>query len=91
MRAAGAAAAVTARRANHSSGLCLILAAGQAGAQQPTAPTANAAVKYGFDEVSGLLARAADPVPVDKYNYKPGNTLRAFGELMAHGLKPPSS
>jgi hypothetical protein len=65
--------------------LCVILAGGlQSAAQQPAAPTASAAAKFGFDEVSGFLAKAADLVPADKYNYKPVNTVRSFGELMAH-------
>ena len=64
---------------------CLILAAGvYGGAQQPPAPTANAAVKAGFEEVSGWLAAAAELVPAEKYTYKPVNTVRSFGELMAH-------
>jgi len=64
---------------------CLVLAAGvHGGAQQPAAPTAGAAVKFGFNEVSGWLAAAAELVPADKYTYKPVNTVRSFGELMAH-------
>jgi hypothetical protein len=64
--------------------ICLVLtAASQARAQQAP-PTANAAVKAGFDEVSGWLAASADLVPADKYTYKPVNTVRSFGELMAH-------
>jgi uncharacterized damage-inducible protein DinB len=65
--------------------ICLVLAAGvHAGAQQPSAPTAAAAVKAGFDEVSGWLAAAAEMVPADKYTYKPVSTVRSFGELIAH-------
>jgi hypothetical protein len=63
----------------------LLLAAGvPAGAQQPAAPTPQAMVKHGFEEVSGWLATAAALVPADKYTYKPVNTVRSFGELMAH-------
>ncbi len=63
----------------------LVLAAGvQAGAQQPAAPTPQAAVKFGFEEVSGWLASAAALVPAEKYTYKPVSTVRSFGELMAH-------
>src|SRR6185503_14000747 len=65
--------------------VCVMLAAGvRAGAQQPTAPTAGAAAKAGFDEVSGWLAASAELVPADKYTYKPVGTVRSFGELMAH-------
>lgn len=66
--------------------ICLVLAAGVQGhGQQPTAPTAHAAAKSGFEEVSGWLAAAAELVPAEKYTYKPVNTVRSFGELMAHG------
>jgi hypothetical protein len=58
--------------------------AGVANAQAPAAPTANQAVKFGFDEVSGWLTASAELVPADKYNYKPVATVRSFGQLMAH-------
>jgi hypothetical protein len=63
---------------------CWVLAAGAHTAQQPAAPTASAAAKAGFEEVSGWLAAAAAVVPADKYNYRPVGTVRTFGELMAH-------
>jgi uncharacterized damage-inducible protein DinB len=63
----------------------LVLAATvPAGAQQPAAPTPQAMVKHGFEEVSGWLATAAALVPAEKYTYKPVATVRTFGELMAH-------
>ena len=62
-----------------------VLTAGvQAGAQQAATPTASAAVKFGFEEVSGWLAASAAMVPAEKYTYKPVSTVRSFGELMAH-------
>jgi cytochrome c1 len=65
--------------------ICLMLAIGaQARAQQAAPPTPQAAVKYGFEEVSGWLATAAAQVPADKYSYKPVAAVRSFGELMAH-------
>jgi hypothetical protein len=65
--------------------ICLMLAAGtQAAAQPPANPDARAAVKFGFEEVSGWLAKAAELVPADKYSYKPVGTVRSFGEQMAH-------
>jgi uncharacterized damage-inducible protein DinB len=65
--------------------VCSMLAAGiQEGAQPSTMPTADAAVKFGFEEVSGWLAKAAELVPAEKYTYKPVNTVRSFGELIAH-------
>jgi hypothetical protein len=53
-------------------------------AQQSAAPNMNAALKLGFDEVSGWLAKSAELVPADKYTYRPVDTVRTFGELMAH-------
>jgi hypothetical protein len=65
--------------------ICCVLAAGaQGGAQQSAVPPANAAVKFGFEEVSGWLAASAELVPAEKYTYKPVSTVRSFGELMAH-------
>jgi hypothetical protein len=65
--------------------ICVVLGAGvHAGAQQPAPPTAAAAVKFGFEEVSGWLAASAELVPAEKYTYKPVSTVRSFGELMAH-------
>lgn len=63
---------------------CILASSVPGGAQQPPTPTAAAAVKYGFEEVSGWLAASADLVPADKYPYKPVGTVRSFGELMAH-------
>ena len=60
----------------------MFVAALPAQAQQP--PTPAAAVKAGFDEVAGWLAKSADLVPAGKYSYKPVNTVRSFGEVLAH-------
>lgn len=65
--------------------LTLVLAvAGLSNAQQPAAPTAQQAVKFGFEEVSGWLTASAALVPAEKYTYRPVGTVRTFGELMAH-------
>ena len=61
-----------------------LVAAAPASAQQPAAADMNAALKFGFDEVSGWLAKSAELVPAEKYTYKPVDTVRSFGELMAH-------
>ena len=64
---------------------CCLLAAGTHGtAQQAPTPSANAAVKAGFEEVSGWLIASAEMVPAENYSYKPVNTVRSFGELIAH-------
>jgi hypothetical protein len=65
--------------------ICLVAAAGvPTRGQGSAAQTANAAVKSGFEEVSGWLTAAAELVPAEKYTYKPVPTVRSFGELMAH-------
>jgi hypothetical protein len=65
--------------------ICLAASAGvHLANQQPTVPTANQAVKFGFEEVTGWLAASAKMVPAEKYTYKPIGTVRSFGELMAH-------
>lgn len=63
----------------------VVVAAGSGLAQKPpAAPTANQAVKAGFDEVSNWLIKSAELAPADKYTYKPVDTVRSFGQLMAH-------
>jgi hypothetical protein len=65
-------------------GCCLLAAGIEGAAEQRPAPSANAAVKGGFEEVSGWLIASAEMVPAEKYTYKPVNTVRSFGELIAH-------
>jgi len=64
--------------------ICCALVATPASQARQAAPTPQAAVKFGFDEVAGWLAASAELVPADKYSYKPVSTVRSFGELMAH-------
>ena len=42
------------------------------------------AVRKGFEEVSGWVTKSADMVPAEKYNYKPVDTVRTFGQIIAH-------
>ena len=60
--------------------------AGDAGAQPPggTDTDTAAALRSGFDEVSGWVTKAAELVPADKYTYRPAPTVRTFGQLIAH-------
>jgi len=55
---------------------------------QPAAPQAVANVttelKRSFDEVNGWVMKAADMVPAEKYNYRPVETVRTFGQIVAH-------
>lgn len=41
-------------------------------------------VRKGFEEVNGWVLQAADAVPADKYSYKPADSVRTFGQLVAH-------
>jgi len=66
---------------------CLLFCAssiyGQASppAQSPDAATE---LRKGFTEVSGWVSQAAEMVPEDKYNYRPVDSVRTFGQLVAH-------
>jgi len=46
----------------------------------------NAAVvaRKGFQEVSGWVTKSAEMVPAEKYDYKPVDTVRSFGQIIAH-------
>jgi hypothetical protein len=55
------------------------------GQTAPAKPAdASTELKNGFNEVNGWVVKAADLVPADKYNYKPVDTVRTFGQLIAH-------
>ena len=41
-------------------------------------------MRNGFNEVNGWVMQAAEMVPADKYSYRPVDTVRTFGELIAH-------
>ena len=43
-----------------------------------------AAVRGGFNDVSGYLTKAADLVPADKYTYRPSKDVRTVGQMLAH-------
>ncbi len=43
-----------------------------------------AAARRGFTEVSGWVTRAAELVPAERYGYRPVQTVRTFGQLLAH-------
>jgi DinB superfamily len=53
-------------------------------AQEPGKTNPSVAVKKGFEEVSGWVTKSAEMVPAEKYNYKPVDTVRTFGQLVAH-------
>jgi uncharacterized damage-inducible protein DinB len=58
--------------------------AGVAAAQQPAGDDAVTALRKSYAEVTGLLTRAADLVPADKYGYRPVATVRTFAQLIGH-------
>ena len=65
---------------------CLLLSVTPALAQSTAdkAPDVAAGLRNGFKEVNDWVTKAADMVPADKYNYKPVDTVRTFGQLIAH-------
>ena len=66
---------------------CLLFSASViCGQEKPPAQAPDTAteLRKGFAEVSGWVSQAAEMVPDDKYNYKPVDTVRTFGQLVAH-------
>jgi uncharacterized damage-inducible protein DinB len=53
-------------------------------AAKPPADPGLEAARRGFVEVSGWVARAAELVPANRYDYRPVATVRTFGQLVAH-------
>ena len=48
------------------------------------APDVSTDVRNGFNEVNDWVMKAAEMVPADKYTYRPVDTVRTFGQLIAH-------
>ena len=65
---------------------CLLLwvAPGFAQSTPEKTPDLSTELTKGFNEVNGWVLKAAEAVPADKYNYKPVDTVRTFGQLIAH-------
>ena len=65
---------------------CLLLPAASSLAQSTPekTPDIGSDVRNGFNEVNGWVIKAAEMVPADKYNYRPVDTVRTFGQLIAH-------
>ena len=53
-------------------------------AQETEKPNTAAALRKNFQEVSTWITKAADMVPAEKYNYKPVDTVRTFGQIIGH-------
>jgi uncharacterized damage-inducible protein DinB len=47
-------------------------------------PDVATELRNGFNEVNGWVTKAAEMVPAEKYNYRPVDSVRTFGQLIAH-------
>ena len=65
---------------------CLLLSAASTFAQSTPEKTPDVAteVRNGFNQVNDWVMKSAELVPADKYNYKPVDTVRTFGQMIAH-------
>lgn len=63
-----------------------LLRRGSTGSGKTTAqaPESVAALRSGFEELSGWILKSAELVPAEKYTYQPVKTVRTFGQLIAH-------
>ena len=50
----------------------------------PKPPDVATELRNGFNEVNDWVTKAAEMVPAEKYNYRPVDTVRTFGQLIAH-------
>lgn len=65
---------------------CLLLpAASTMGQSTPEkTPDISTELRNAFNEVNGWVMKSAEAVPADKYNYRPVDTVRTYGQLIAH-------
>ena len=65
---------------------CLLLPLASSFAQSAPekTPDVSTELRNGFNEVNGWVTKAAEMVPADKYNYRPVDTVRTFGQLIGH-------
>ena len=65
---------------------CLLAPAASAFGQSTMEKTNNVSseLRNGFNEVNGWVVKAAEMVPADKYDYRPVDTVRTFGQMVAH-------
>ena len=67
--------------------LCCVLFAAATSFAQSTpekAPDVATELRNGFNEFNDWVTKAAEMVPADKYSYRPVDTVRTFGQLIAH-------
>lgn len=65
---------------------CLFVPAASIFAQATSekAPDVATEMRNGFNEVNDWVVKSAEMVPAEKYSYKPVDTVRTFGQLIAH-------
>ena len=65
---------------------CLLVPAASSFAQTTPEkpPDVGTELRNGFNEVNDGVTKAAEMVPADKYSYRPVDTVRTFGQLIAH-------
>lgn len=65
---------------------CLLLTAASGFGQSAPdkTPDVSTELRNGFNEVNGWVTKAAEAVPADKYSYRPADSVRTFGQLIAH-------
>src|SRR5215510_5926907 len=65
---------------------CLLLsAAASFGQTTPDkAPDVSTELRNGFNEVNDWIVKSAEMVPAEKYSYRPVDTVRTFGQIIAH-------
>ena len=65
---------------------CMLLpAASSFGQATPDkTPDVSSELRNGFNEVNEWVVKAAEMVPAEKYSYRPVDTVRTFGQIIAH-------
>jgi uncharacterized damage-inducible protein DinB len=61
-----------------------LIGAAAVSAQQQGPNDPAAAARRSFNEVAGWVVAAAEKVPAEKYNYRPVETVRTFGQIVGH-------
>jgi uncharacterized damage-inducible protein DinB len=64
--------------------VCMLAASSFAQSAPDKTPDVSTELRNGFNEVNDWVTKAAEMVPADKYNYRPVDTVRTFGQLIAH-------
>jgi uncharacterized damage-inducible protein DinB len=62
--------------------LCFLVASAISTSGQ--SPDTATELRKGFAEVSEWVSKAAEMVPAEKYSYRPVDSVRTFGQLVAH-------